>query len=99
MVFGFTPSSDLKVQHLQVHNIDSRIRVGRSIQGFGLSPGITKEQRVAVEQLAGSALSKLGGNYFELIYSNNIFSKFAVRIEASATPTELFHARQRRLTK
>ena len=76
-----------------------RIRVGRSIQGFGLSPGITKEQRVAVEQLAGSALSKLGGNYFELIYSNNIFSKFAVRIEASATPTELFHARQRRLTK
>ena len=99
MVFGFTPSSDLRVQHLQVYNIDSRIRVGRSIQGFGLSPGITKEQRVAVEQLAGSALSKLGGNYFELIYSNNIFSKLAVRIETSATPTELFHARQRRLTK
>merc|ERR1719397_2185518 len=26
-----------------------RIRVGRSIDGFGLSPGITKEQRVGVE--------------------------------------------------
>jgi hypothetical protein len=38
-----------------------RIRVGRSIQGFGLSPGITKEQRVAVEKLAASALSKLTG--------------------------------------
>jgi hypothetical protein len=39
-----------------------RIRVGRSIQGFGLSPGITKEQRIAVEKLAASALSKLTGN-------------------------------------
>merc|ERR1712038_1986071 len=28
-----------------------RIRVGRSIQGFGLSPGITKQQRVDVEAL------------------------------------------------
>merc|ERR1712123_250984 len=27
----------------------TRIRVGRSIDGFGLSPGITKEQRVGVE--------------------------------------------------
>merc|ERR1712079_904665 len=32
-----------------VHSV--RIRVGRSIQGFGLSPGITKEQRVGVEKL------------------------------------------------
>merc|ERR1711971_783269 len=28
-----------------------RIRVGRSIDGFGLSPGITKDQRVGVEKL------------------------------------------------
>ena len=26
----------------------TRIRVGRSIEGFGLSPGITKEQRLEV---------------------------------------------------
>ena len=38
-----------------VGNIDSRapvksvrIRVGRSIEGFGLSPGITKQQRLDV---------------------------------------------------
>merc|ERR1711936_1466110 len=29
----------------------TRIRVGRSIDGFGLSPGITKEQRLGVENL------------------------------------------------
>merc|ERR1712244_170647 len=39
-----------------------RIRVGRSIQGFGLSPGITKEQRLGVESLLKSALSKLTGD-------------------------------------
>merc|ERR1711902_143465 len=39
----------------------TRIRVGRSIQGFGLSPGITKEQRIGVEKLMSSALSKLTG--------------------------------------
>ena len=38
------------------------IRVGRSIQGFGLSPGITKEQRIGVEKLMKSALSKLTGD-------------------------------------
>merc|ERR1712183_690317 len=32
-----------------------RIRVGRSIQGFGLSPGITKQQRVDVEALMKNA--------------------------------------------
>merc|ERR1711874_504187 len=38
-----------------------RIRVGRSIQGFGLSPGITKQQRIDVEALMSSALGKLTG--------------------------------------
>ena len=28
-----------------------RIRVGRSIDGFGLSPGITREQRLGVEKM------------------------------------------------
>merc|ERR1719365_115698 len=48
----------------------TRIRVGRSIDGFGLSPGITKEQRLGVESLLKNALSKLdgdlAGNYYPL---------------------------------
>merc|ERR1712213_100976 len=51
-----------------VHSV--RIRVGRSIQGFGLSPGITKEQRVGVEKLVSTALKRLdgdlAGNYYPL---------------------------------
>merc|ERR1712142_278104 len=47
-----------------------RIRVGRSIDGFGLSPGITKEQRLGVENLMKSAFKKLegdlSGNYYPL---------------------------------
>jgi hypothetical protein len=40
----------------------TRIRVGRNIDGFGLSPGITKDQRIAIEKLMASALSKLTGD-------------------------------------
>merc|ERR1711910_311842 len=40
----------------------ARIRVGRSIDGFGLSPGITKQQRIDVEKLMSNALSKLTGD-------------------------------------
>merc|ERR1739848_613916 len=51
-----------------VHSV--RIRVGRSIQGFGLSPGITKDQRVGVENLMKGAFAKfagdLAGNYYPL---------------------------------
>merc|ERR1712072_1381364 len=47
-----------------------RIRVGRSIQGFGLSPGIPKQQRVDVEALMKNAFAKLSGdlagNYYAL---------------------------------
>merc|ERR1711970_1530136 len=39
----------------------TRVRVGRSIDGFGLSPGITKQQRIDVEKLMKSALSRLTG--------------------------------------
>merc|ERR1712183_872143 len=39
-----------------------RIRVGRSIQGFGLSPGITKQQRIDVEALMKNAFTKLEGD-------------------------------------
>merc|ERR1712059_207079 len=40
----------------------TRVRVGRSIDGFGLSPGITKEQRLGVENLMKNALGKLTGD-------------------------------------
>merc|ERR1739848_48456 len=40
----------------------ARIRVGRSIQGYGLSPGITKQQRVDVEALMKKAFSNLTGD-------------------------------------
>merc|ERR1719154_650258 len=47
-----------------------RIRVGRSIDGFGLSPGITKEQRLGVENLMKSATATfsgdLSGKYYPL---------------------------------
>jgi creatine kinase len=48
----------------------TRIRVGRSIDGFGLSPGITKEQRIGVEKLMSSAVQQfqgeLSGKYYPL---------------------------------
>merc|ERR1712095_106647 len=43
-----------------VHSV--RIRVGRSIQGFGLSPGITKQQRIDLEKAFSSALKNLTGD-------------------------------------
>nr|BAH56608.1 arginine kinase 1 [Neocaridina denticulata] len=69
-------TSDMEVEKIKgnintevpVHSV--RIRVGRSIDGFGLSPGITKEQRVGVENLMKSAFAKLSGdlsgNYYPL---------------------------------
>merc|ERR1711963_455044 len=48
----------------------TRIRVGRSIDGFGLSPGITKEQRVGVEKLMSNGVQTftgdLAGKYYPL---------------------------------
>merc|ERR1712109_418457 len=40
----------------------ARIRVGRSIDGFGLSPGITKDQRLGVENLMKKAFANLTGD-------------------------------------
>jgi len=61
-------TSDMDVSKIQ-GNIDptapvhsTRIRVGRSIDGFGLSPGITKEQRVGVENLMKTAFANLTGD-------------------------------------
>merc|ERR1712088_278157 len=63
-----THTSDMDVNKIQ-GNVDPaapvhscRIRVGRSIDGFGLSPGITKEQRVGVENLMKNAFPKLTGD-------------------------------------
>merc|ERR1719341_1105517 len=48
----------------------TRIRVGRSISGFGLSPGITKQQRLEVESLMKTAFGNLeedlAGDYYPL---------------------------------
>jgi len=61
-------SSDMDVTKIK-GNIDPtapvksvRIRVGRSIDGFGLSPGITKEQRLDVENLMKKAFANLEGD-------------------------------------
>merc|ERR1712152_56717 len=77
---GISPSarhtSDMDVSKIK-GNVNSdvpvhscRIRVGRSIDGFGLSPGITKDQRVGVEKLMINAVksspSDLAGNYYPL---------------------------------
>ena len=40
----------------------TRIRVGRNIDGFGLSPGITKQQRLDVENLMSKAFNNLQGD-------------------------------------
>merc|ERR1711874_120089 len=73
---GFKHVSNMNVEEIKgnvgsdvpVHSV--RIRVGRSIQGFGLSPGITKDQRVGVENLMKGAFTKftgdLAGNYYAL---------------------------------
>merc|ERR1712179_358270 len=70
-------TSDMDVGKIQgnvggevpVHSV--RIRVGRSIDGFGLSPGITKDQRLGVENLMKTAFTKLtgdlAGNYYPLL--------------------------------
>merc|ERR1712165_561116 len=76
----FKHTSDMNVEEIKgnvgsdvpVHSV--RIRVGRSIQGFGLSPGITKEQRVGVENLMKGAFTKftgdLAGTYYPLTGMN-----------------------------
>jgi len=69
-------TSDMDVEKIN-GNIDDdvpvksvRIRVGRSIEGFGLSPGITKEQRLEQEKLMINAFAKLeadlSGTYYPL---------------------------------
>ena len=72
----FSHTSDMDFNKLKGNiNADApvkstRIRVGRSIAGFGLSPGITKEQRLEMENLMKNAFAKLegdlAGTYFPL---------------------------------
>merc|ERR1712004_764763 len=72
----FKHTSDMDVNKIK-GNVDPaapvhscRIRVGRSIDGFGLSPGITKQQRIDVEALMKNAFAKmegdLAGSYYPL---------------------------------
>merc|ERR1711889_23702 len=81
---GISPSakhtSDMDVGKIKGNVVDDapvhscRIRVGRSIDGFGLSPGITKEQRIGVEKLMANAVKNfpedLAGNYYPLTGMN-----------------------------
>merc|ERR1711921_13251 len=61
-------TSDMDVGKIQGNVVEDapvhscRIRVGRSIDGFGLSPGITKEQRIGVEKLMAKAFANLTGD-------------------------------------
>jgi len=72
-----THTSDMDASKI-VGNIDddvpvksTRIRVGRSMAGFGLSPGITKEQRLEMEGLMKNAFANLkddlSGEYYPLL--------------------------------
>merc|ERR550514_1956150 len=49
----------------------TRIRVGRNVQGYGLSPGITRDQRLEHESTMKTAFSKLegdlAGQYYPLL--------------------------------
>merc|ERR1712142_105058 len=61
-------TSDMDVSKIK-GNIDptapvksTRIRVGRNIDGFGLTPGITKDQRLNVENLMKKAFANLEGD-------------------------------------
>ena len=69
-------TSDMDASKI-VGNIDddvpvksTRIRVGRNIEGFGLSPGITKDQRIDLEKMMKDAFGKmegdLAGTYYPL---------------------------------
>merc|ERR1711963_53890 len=40
----------------------TRIRVGHNVDGFGLSPGITEQQRIDIEKMMSSALQRLDGD-------------------------------------
>ena len=63
-----------KVNAIEIEKVTTpdhyhRIRVGRSIDGFGLSPGITKEQRLEVEGLMKKAFAKMTGDLAGLSYT------------------------------
>merc|ERR1712025_952400 len=68
----FTKLKGNVAEDVPVHS--TRIRVGRSIDGFGLSPGITKDQRVGVEKLMKNAVKNfpkdLAGAYYPLTGMN-----------------------------
>merc|ERR1712158_192829 len=95
---GISPSarhtSDMDVGKIK-GNVNSdvpvhscRIRVGRSIDGFGLSPGITKDQRVGVEKLMINAVksfpSDLAGNYYPVTGLRDVASSTTQRRPSSS---------------
>jgi len=71
---GFSHKSDMDPSKIvgsttadaEIHS--TRIRVGRNIEGFGLSPGITKEQRTEMEKLMIKAFESLEGEFAGTYY-------------------------------
>jgi protein-arginine kinase len=55
--------------------ISTRIRVGRNINGFGLSPGITNEHRLEVEKLLINAFKSFTGDLSGTYYSLKTMSE------------------------
>ena len=60
----------MKISLFSIRIKIDRIRVGRNIDGFGMSPGITQEQRLSVEELMKITFEglkeDLEGEYFPL---------------------------------
>lgn len=71
---GFSHKSDMDASKVSGSTSDdakihsTRIRVGRNIEGFGLSPGITKEQRQEMEKLMIKAFESLEGEFAGTYY-------------------------------
>ena len=71
---GFAHKSDMDPSKLvgstsedaKIHS--TRIRVGRNIEGFGLSPGITQSQRTEMEKLMIKAFESLEGDFAGTYY-------------------------------
>lgn len=66
---GFSHKADLDASKIVGKTPDdaaihsTRVRVGRNIEGFGLSPGITREQRQEMEKLMVKAFQSLDGEF------------------------------------
>ena len=89
---------------ISIIELFNRIRVGRNIEGYGLSPGITKEQRLEVEttmkdvfgkfSLDALASAAFGVDGESFTNKDSLFVKYAARIfEATKFDMTIFSLR------